>query len=387
MSINGKTYESGGGGWKVSPKHIPRLYEIGRIVPLGKRLYFKRYSSDFEYISHNNLWTKLAGGSGKIYVVQTNAKIIQRCILMTTDPGDLVFDPTCGSGTTAYVAEQWGRRWITCDTSRVALALVRQRLMTASFDYYRLARPSEGVDSGFEYKTTPHITLKSIANDQPPATETLYDQPLRDSKRARVSGPFTVEAVPAPVVQSLDEIATQPQPQSAAADASLARSGESVRQQEWRDELLQAGIRAKSGQRISFARVEHLGGTRWLHADAETKPDSAGADSVRESAPAYAPQRAVVSFGPEHAPLEQRQVAHAIEEAQTLAPQPKLIIFAAFTFDPQAAKDIDETKWAGITLLKVEMNSDLQTGDLKKRHSSNESFWLVGQPGCSIEPN
>ena len=125
---------------------------------------------------------------------------------MTTDPGDLVFDPTCGSGTTALVAEQWGRRWITCDTSRVAVTLAKQRLMTALFDYYELAHPHEGVGSGFVYKTVPHITLKSIANNEPYGQESLYDQPNTDKSRARVSGPFTVEAVPAPMVKPLDDI-------------------------------------------------------------------------------------------------------------------------------------------------------------------------------------
>ena len=92
-------------------------------------------------------------------------KIIERCLLMTTDPGDLVLDPTCGSGTTAFVAEKWGRRWITCDTSRVAVTLAKQRLMTASFDYYELKYPLEGLKGGFIYKTVPHVTLKSIANN------------------------------------------------------------------------------------------------------------------------------------------------------------------------------------------------------------------------------
>ena len=135
-------------------------------------------------------------------------------MLMCTDPGDLVLDPTCGSGTTAYVAEQWGRRWITTDTSRVAITLAKQRLMTASYDYYTLAHPEQGVGSGFIYKTVPHVTLKSIANnpeikegmsreaiDKAIAkyadTETLYDQPEVDRNKARVTGPFTVEAVPA----------------------------------------------------------------------------------------------------------------------------------------------------------------------------------------------
>ena len=287
---------------------------------------------------------------------------------MATDPGDLVFDPTCGSGTTAYVAEQWGRRWITCDTSRVALTLAKQRLMTAVFDYYELAHPEEGVGSGFSYKTVPHITLKSIANNEPPTMETLYDQPFVDRKRVRVTGPFTVEAVPAPAVKSVEDLLEDaPQP----ADASVARSGETLRQAEWRDELLRTGIRGKAGQYIRFSRLEPLPGCRWLHADGETHEDK--------------PQRVVVSFGPEHAPLEQRQVALAIEEAQTLVPRPKLIVFAAFQFDPEAAKDIDETKWPGVTLLKVQMNADLLTEDLKKKRASNESFWLIGQPDVQVE--
>lgn len=288
---------------------------------------------------------------------------------MTTDPGDLVFDPTCGSGTTAYIAEQWGRRWITCDTSRVSITLAKQRLMTALFDYYELARPDEGVGSGFKYKIVPHITLKSIANNEPPGQETLYDQPFVDNSKARVTGPFTVEAVPAPVVKPLSEIE-----ETTVADESVARSGETLRQTEWRDELLKTGIRGKKSQYILFSRVEPLPGTRWLrwlHADAETKEEN--------------PQRVVVSFGPEHAPLEQRQVALAIEDAQKLVPKPKLIVFAAFQFDPEAAKDIDEINWPGVTLLKAQMNADLLTGDLKKKRASNDSFWLIGQPDVKLE--
>ena len=307
---------------------------------------------------------------------------------MTTDPGDLVFDPTCGSGTTAYVAEQWGRRWITCDTSRVALTLAKQRLMTAVYDYYELAYPQEGVGSGFKYKTVPHVTLGSIARNEPPAIETLYDRPTVNRKITRVSGPFTVEAVPAPVVKSVDEILQTSEVSETSevwADASVARSGETLRQAEWRDELLKTGLRGKAGQHIRFARLEPLPGCRWLHADGETRPSAEGADSVHEEAPAYSPLRAVVSFGPQHAPLEQRQVASALEEAQTLVPKPKLVIFAAFQFDPEAARDIDETRWPGVTLLKAQMNADLLTGDLKKKRASNESFWLIGQPDVQVE--
>jgi len=285
---------------------------------------------------------------------------------MTTDPGDLVFDPTCGSGTTAYVAEQWGRRWITCDTSRVAITLAKQRLMTALFEYYQLAHKTEGVGSGFVYKTVPHITLKSIANNEPAAEEMLYDQPDKDTSKARVTGPFTVEAVPAQTAKPLNEIEEQP-----VSDESITRSGQTLRQSEWRDELFKTGIRGKAGQRINFSRVEPFGGTHWLHADAETKGDKS--------------ERVVISFGPEHQPLEQRQVALAIEEAQLLVPKPKIVVFAAFQFDPEAAKDIDETDWPGVTLLKAQMNADLLTDDLKKKRSSSESFWLIGQPDVKLE--
>jgi hypothetical protein len=113
---------------------------------------------------------------------------------MTSDPGDLVLDPTCGSGTTAYVAEQYGRRWITCDTSRVAVTLAKQRLMTATYDYYYLAHPDEGVACGFRYKTVPHVTLGGLANKEPMVEEQLHDQPIVDRSKVRVSGPFTVEA-------------------------------------------------------------------------------------------------------------------------------------------------------------------------------------------------
>jgi len=134
---------------------------------------------------------------------------------------------------------------------------------------------------------------------------------------------------------------------------------------------LQTGIRARNKQVIKFSRVEPLTGTRWLHADAETKEDK--------------PQRVVISFGSAYAPLEQRQVARALDEAFNLVPKPKIVVFAAFQFDSEAAKDIDETNWSGVSILKVQMNTDLLTEDLKKKRSSNESFWLIGQPDVELK--
>ncbi|KUK63696.1 MAG: Putative DNA methylase [Methanoculleus marisnigri] len=424
--------------WKTSSEGMKQLIRAERIEASTNSIRYVRFIDDFSVKPLTNIWddTNRPGYiDEKKYVVQTSTKVIERCLLMTTDPGDLVLDPTCGSGTTAYVAEKWGRRWITCDTSRVAITLAKQRLMTAVFDYYDLAHPEEGVGSGFVYKTIPHITLKSIANnpaiddiyekhrlkveaaladinaaaktsceewdvpfDPDPAwpeaaekahkkflsvrqkrqteidasiqknapQETLYDQPQADKTKVRVTGPFTVEAVPAPTVEPL----TGDTPAVLPADDSAARTGESLRQDEWRTELLAAGIRGRSGQRIAFARLETLGGTRWLHARGETKDD--------------APKQVTVSFGPEHAALNARQVEMALKEAQRLVPRPEILVFAAFQFDPEAAKDIDETNWPGVTLLKAQMNTDLQTDDLKKKCSRNESFWLIGQPDITL---
>jgi DNA modification methylase len=155
-------------GWRTNAEGLRRLALANRLLRRGNRLYFKRYEHDFPVFYINNLWDDIEtgyAGEPRVYVVQTATSVVERCILMTTDPGDLVLDPTCGSGTTAWCAEKWGRRWITCDTSRVALAIARQRLMTAKFDYYELKDPERGPAGGFIYETVPHITLESIAKN------------------------------------------------------------------------------------------------------------------------------------------------------------------------------------------------------------------------------
>jgi adenine-specific DNA-methyltransferase len=446
--------------WKTTPDGMKRLGIAGRLANSTNSIRYVRFADDFPIYPIVNLWTDTSTGSfteEKTYVVQTGTKALERCLLMTTDPGDLVLDPTCGSGTTAFVAEKWGRRWITCDTSRVAITLAKQRLMTASFDYYALRYPHEGLGGGFDYETVPHITLKSIANnpdidtiydedhpkiaaaladlnaalvaaapkplkpaqgvrkgkpvdfakgdslrewevpfdwpeDWPDAAhaafdafhaarqamqrrmdqsiadhaeqETLYDKPRIDKSKLRICGPFSVEAVPAPTVLSLDE--SMP-PQEA--DETVARSGETSRQALWRDELLKTGVRGKGGAMLRFAEFETLPGLKYIHASG----------SLAETG-----ERVVVSFGPEHAALEQRQVELALTEAETLRPHPAFILFCAFTFDPEAAKDIDEVNWPGVTLLKAQMNTDLLTEDLKKKRASNQSFWLMGQPDVEL---
>jgi adenine-specific DNA-methyltransferase len=421
-----------GKSWKTTKSGIETLIRCNRLIATGATVRYLLKFDDYPVMRLTNLWADMTGASDKVYAVQTSEGAIQRCLLMTTDPGDLVLDPTCGSGTSAFVAEKWGRRWITCDTSRVSVTLAKQRLMTASYDYYALRYPHEGLRGGFIYRTVPHVTLKSIANnleideiyermhpaieaalaelnkaakqklkewevpfdfpaDWPDAArkpfdafhaarqamqkqmdasiaahadqETLYDQPQPDKNKLRISGPFTVEAVPFPTVLAFDE--TKPAQE---ADVAIARSGESSRQHQWRDELLKTGIRGKGGQMLRFAELETLPDSPHLHVSGHLDTG----------------ERVVVSFGPAHAALEQRQVALALNEAEKLRPAPKFVIFASFEFDPEAAKDIDETKWPGVTLLKAKMNTDLLTDDLKKARASNQSFWLMGQPDVEV---
>jgi adenine-specific DNA-methyltransferase len=168
VELFGQEFKPGPGGWKTNAKGFERLGKAERLIPRDKSISYLRFLEDFPVIPVSDLWMDARWGfdaSEKRYVVETNPSVIQRCILMTTDPGDLVLDPTCGSGTTAYVAEQWGRRWITVDTSRVAVAIARQRLLTAKYDYYALRDEAEGLTGNLKYKTVPHITLKSIAQN------------------------------------------------------------------------------------------------------------------------------------------------------------------------------------------------------------------------------
>lgn len=190
VDFNGNRYVPNSGGWRTAQAGMTRAIRADRILPTGKTISYRKYFDDFTAIGIDNVWSDVSGGitsraDPKIYVVQTSTSIVERCILMATDPGDLVLDPTCGSGTTATVAEQWGRRWITIDTSRVALTLARARIMSARYPFYLLSDSREGqikeaeitrtapstqvtygnIRHGFVYERVPHITLKSIANN------------------------------------------------------------------------------------------------------------------------------------------------------------------------------------------------------------------------------
>ena len=362
-------YPAAGNHWKIAPEELQIVAEKGRLLPIGKTMTFKKYLDEAPYTPLTNMWMDTMESTYAVeryYVVQTAEKVVRRCIEMTTNTGDLVFDLTCGSGTTAKVAEETGRRWITCDTSRIATSLTKKRLVTSIYDYFHLKNMQEGISGGFRYKTVPKITLKAVATGGDTPKIDLYDQPLIDSSKTRVTGPFTVEALPAArSAISIEEIEHRDQ----TADDSVTRSGETGRQAKWRDELFKTGIRAKGGSKIEFTRLEASNGRRKIHSEGETKDG----------------KKVLVVFGPEHAPLEQTQVELALEEVEHCKPQPELVIFAAIQFDPEASKDIDEMQWPGMDLLRVQMNTDLFTDDLKKKRSSNESFWLIGQPDIEVK--
>lgn len=361
VEIDGKEFHpTAGKSWATTETGMKKLMEKNRIFGQANTLRYKLYLDDYPVSEISNLWADTRGEVNRIYVVQTATQPIQRCILMSTDPGDLVLDPTCGSGTTAYVAEQWGRRWITCDTSRVAITLTKQRLMTAKYEYYELAHPDEGVKSGFKYKTVPHVTLGSIVNGELPKEETLYDQSHIDTSKVRVTGPFTVEAVPSlrtkPFNGELPEIAE-------------SRATENLVM--WIEELKATGVRATGGKIIEFANLEPMSGTHYLHAQGEIIDKG----NYKKS---------VISFGPDYGPIEQRQVEEVVKEARQLKDRPSFIVFAAFHFDPEASKDIDEMKLENIKILKAQMSVDILTHDLRRKRSSNQSYWLIGQPDVDI---
>lgn len=397
---------------------------------------YVRYFDDFPVFPYNNVWedTITSGfGDPKIYVVQTNTKVIERCMLMSTDPGDLVLDPTCGSGTTAYVAEQWGRRWITIDTSRVALALARQRLIGAKYPYYLLAdspdgrrkeqeltntplppaATSEDVRQGFVYERVQHITLKSIANnpdikegmsrDEIDAAikrhadyETLYDRPYEDTSKVRVSGPFTVESLSPHRSLSFQAHETS----ESDSEVSAARSSQSVPfEQTVLDNLAKAGIQnGRRAERIEFSTVERYPG---LHIQAigerrETAPSTDPAPTNQGESPT----RVAVAVGPQYGTVDGAFIKSAAREA--IAAGVDLLCVLAFAFDPQAtgvteadavsvevssagfAQVAGERSMGRIKVLLVRMNVDLLMGEALKKTGAGNLFTVFGEPDIEV---
>ncbi len=377
----------------------------------------KAYYRDYPVKEFENVWTDKPGAVAQVYAVQTATKFVERCLLMTTDPGDLILDPTCGSGTTAYVAEQWGRRWITIDTSRVALALARTRLMAARFPYYYLAdscpqmtqmtadediknylrqsassadknssssaegfRSPPDIRKGFVYKRVPHVTLKSIANNpdikegmtraeidaairRHAETETLYDQPYEDKNRIRVSGPFTVESL------SPDRIVSTDEERPASELTGQKHPGRADFATMILDNLRKAGVQNTfKNERLKFDRLESHAGA-WIHA---TGDYTNGDGKTR---------RVAVTIGPEYGTVTPQQVKEAAKEAVSGIGFDILIV-CGFAFDPHVSEEAK--RYGKLTVLPARMNPDLLIGDTLKNTGSGNLFMIFGEPDIAI---
>jgi adenine-specific DNA-methyltransferase len=348
---------------------MKRLAEKGRIVETRNFLNYKIYLADFPVTKLTNIWSDTMGTAerGKVYAVQTPTKVVQRCLLMTTDPGDIVLDPTCGSGTTAYVAEQWGRRWITCDTSRVAVFLARQRLMTAKFDYYKVASPESGVSSGFKYQTIPHITLKSLAQNEPPQTEVLYDKPLIEPGVVRVTGPLTVEAIPVPAVQG--QSASEPFP----ASSSIAEGYADLT-----IELLRrSGITFPGGKQMNLENLRPTMSAGFVHAEGEATQNGGKI-------------RVAVSLGPRYGPITAKQVDEAIRSSYRMGFN--VLVFAGFAFDPEAQATIQKNPVPKLKVQMAHISPDVIVGaysdsPLLKTTKTSQLFTVFGEPDVKLEKN
>lgn len=336
-------------GWRVSKETLEKLAKSGRVHASKNLLGFKRYYSDFPYFQLDNIWNKQMSENQKEYVVQTFTEVIQRCILMTTDPGDIVLDPTCGSGTTAFVSEQWGRRWITIDTSRVSLALARTRIMTAKFPYYNL-RDEHSISTGFEYKTVPHITLKSLANDEQPEQEVLYDQPIENKNIVRVTGPFTVESLSPHRVSDAQEM------------LSSERFVETVI-----GNLLKSGVQTgEKGARVEFVNLDIL-------------PSGPEVQAVGEYKTSNGLKRVAVSIGPEFGSIDDDFIRDAIIVAKKFA---DLLVVAGTSFEASAFTEGIQSN--GLQVMKVKINPDLSMGDLLKKTGSGNLFIAFGEPEVKV---
>lgn len=409
--------------WKTNEQGMQNLLHARRIGASGNTLGYIRFADDFPVFPLSNVWddTTIAGfGDPRTYVVQTGTKIIERCLLMTSDPGDLVLDPTCGSGTTAFVAEQWGRRWITTDTSRVALTLARTRLMAARFPHYLLSDSPEGqakekeldpsvvvsgetgndIRQGFVTRRIPHVTLKSIAQNpdiKPDMTrsqvdaaiarhadfEVLHDQPYEDRRRVRVAGRFTVESLAPHRVVDPDE--ERPATETVAEQESDASFEQTIL-----ENLRKAGVQNTVKQeRLTFERLESYAGA-WLQAAGEYL--TADGNS----------RRVAVSLGPQHGTVGPGQIKEAAKEALKGAGYDVLLV-CGFAFDARSGEVAAEFKPSGedgafavrqaelkmgrLPVLLVKMNPDLAMGEaLLKNTGAGNLFMVFGEPDVEIRP-
>jgi adenine-specific DNA-methyltransferase len=427
LEWEGKTYTSGNRWWGNPKETVLRLLKIGRVRRFGNTLRYMRFADDFGVNRLSNLWDGIGGAVDPVYVVQTSVKPVERCILMTTDPGDLVLDPTCGSGTTAFVAEQWGRRWVTVDTSRVALALARQRIMGAKYPWYLLADSQEGyakeqsltaqalprreftndIRQGLIYERVRRITLKSVANNpeikegmtreqidgaikRHAEFELLYDKPYEDPRKVRVSGPFTVESLSPHRALSFGD---GPTVHESAAETNAAADAEAPNfEQSILDNLAKAGIQnGRRKERIDFASLEAYAG-EYIQAVGERAVLTNG----------DAPSRVGIAIGPQYGTVNPRFVKDAAREAIE-AESIDLLCVLAFAFEANVTGVTEEDgltveasaegfaevagvrKLGRIPVLMVRMNADLLMGEELKKTGAGNLFTVFGEPDIEIE--
>ena len=400
FQFEGKTYRPRAGThWKTTVEGLRQLTKEGRVEVMGNILRYRRFVDDFPFVPLTDRWESTQVGVGLTYVVQTSTQVIQRCLLMATDPGDLVLDPTCGSGTTAYVAEHWGRRWITIDTSRVPLALARQRLLTATFPYYELKDEERGPAGGFVYKRkqnskgeevggiVPHITLKSIANNEPPAEEVLVDRPEVKSSIVRVTGPFVFEAtIPTPVDWEGDGVEDSGAVSTEAYGAFVDRMLEVLRKSpvlrlEGNRTVQLKGIRPP-------AKSLSLSAEAMVDASAEgQKPtlaevvDEAEEKSGRRLALTQKP--VAIVFGPENGAVSEKLVYEAAREAH--AKNYTHLYVIGFAIQPNARELVEKCREVvGVPATYIQATPDLMMGDLLKNMRSSQIFSVCGLPEVKL---
>lgn len=374
-TFEGEVFHPGANAcWKTTIEGLDKLAAAGRIAKAGRTLRYVRYIDDFPAVEVTNVWTDVAGAADKLYVVQTSPSVLQRCILMTTDPGDLVLDPTCGSGTTAFVAEQWGRRWITIDTSRVPLALARQRLLTATFTYYQLKDPKRGPAGGFVYVRkqnrkgeevggiVPHVTLKSIANDEPPDQEVLVDRPEKTDAIVRVTGPFAFEAtIPTPVDWEGDGVEDSGSQEAEEYGTFVDRMIEVLR----RSPILHVG----GGKTVQLWNVRSPARTLSLSAEAIVR-------DIEE-------QPVAIVFGPENGAISEKLVHAALKEADAKSFTHLYVI--GFAIQPHARDLIENSAQIfNVPATYVQATPDLMMGDLLKNMRSSQIFSVCGLPDIKM---
>lgn len=371
LEFNGKIYNPPKSRhWTVNyPNGMQKLIDLGRIMATDNSLGYIRYFEDFPMQELNNVWDDILGIQSrkdpKVYVVQTSTKTIQRCILMTTDPGDLVLDPTCGSGTTAYVAEQWGRRWITMDTSRIALNIAKKRLTTALYPYYITHDNSESpnIRRGFIYKQIPHITAKAQAYNEPFDVETLYDQPEEDKKRIRVSGPFTVETL-----QSLDVSSPESLNDKQNDYDEYAAFTERIF-----NNLKANGIRngVKQQQAVMHS-MEHLD-EPYLNAKGYYKQEDGTEHCV------------FFMIGPKFGTVSKHAVNEAVRAFRQHLDESNWLVILGFSFEDSIESGENKAyNFGTFQVSKVRMSDDLLQDGLLKKDKKAGSFIIIGEPDISL---